>query len=153
MSHVDLSHNTGLRSLTLRFYWCIRAPWISSKEERAMISTVLSRIHSPDFRDITLHITFPASGYNDPRWLSRLDMRVLDHLFPSGSTAKSSSLSREDAKRVESVAKKLKTVTLALTFSRTMDVREFGIIQKVITAQLPTLSSKRVLRIIHVFRE
>ena len=80
-------------------------------------------------------------------------MRVLDHLFPSGSTAKSSSLSREDAKRVESVAKKLKTVTLALTFSRTMDVREFGIIQKVITAQLPTLSSKRVLRIVHVFRE
>ena len=115
-----------------------------------MVGSILSQIHSTDFSDLTLHITFPPTGYNDPRWLRRLDMRALDHLIPSGSSGKASSLSREDAKRAEGVAKKLKTVTLALTFSRAMDVREFDIIQKAITAQLPTLKSKGVLRIVHL---
>ena len=97
-----------------------------------------------------------TSHYNNGTcWQTRIDLSCFDTLVQGPTAARKicgSDLSREDLERMKNVSNALNEVTLELSLpsskSTTLEHQAFEIMKRRILGQLPTLSSRGVLRIV-----
>ncbi|KAK7683132.1 hypothetical protein QCA50_013805 [Cerrena zonata] len=144
MNHVDLSKNASLESLELRFQWYTsRPPWVARRNDLPYIHLLLSKIHSSSLHSITFHLDFVQSEMNHPRWLNSIDLQFLDHLVHPDSL----DLKGKELERARAVSKNLKKITLILGFPKLLGSQASSQIVNQVKAQLPSLESRGMLRI------
>lgn len=144
MNHVDLSKNASLESLELRFQWYTsRPPWVARRNDLPYVHLLLSKIHSSSLRSITFHLDFVQSEMTHPRWLNSLDLQFLDHLVHPDSL----DLKGKELERARAVSKNLKKITLILGFPKLLGSQASSQIVNQVKAQLSSLESRGMLRI------
>ena len=158
LEHLDFSRCTSLESLTIHLPWYIsRNPWVtmvSQDECQHLLEGVISQIHSRSLLSINFLISFPMTSHynNGTCWQTRTDLSCFDTLVRGPTAARKicgSDLSREDLERMKNVSNALSEVTLELSLpSSRLEHQAFEIMKRRILGQLPTLSSRGVLRIV-----
>lgn len=145
MNHIDLSKNTSLESLSLRFAWhTSRPPWIMQHHDLPYIDLLLSSIYSSSLRSITFHFEFEQSEMTHPRWVKSLDLRFLDRLVHPDDFG----LKGGDLERARVASRSLKEINIVLGFPKPLGLPASSRIVKHVRDQLPGLESRGMLHII-----